>query len=47
LYVEQRLYAKAINGYEILIEKFPTKKSFYLEKIEEVKTLKSQPKSNE
>lgn len=37
LYVEQRLYSKAIQGYEVLQEKHPEKRSEYEEKIEEIK----------
>ncbi|MHA6726508.1 hypothetical protein ACX3PU_00415 [Chryseobacterium sp. A301] len=38
LYVEQRLYSKAIRGYEVLQEKHPEKHSEYGEKIEEIKS---------
>ncbi|MBS1548502.1 MAG: hypothetical protein JSS94_01370 [Bacteroidetes bacterium] len=47
LYIEQRLYTKAIQGYEILMEKFPEKKEEYLQKIESVKALKLNPRSGE
>lgn len=38
LYVEQRLYSKAIRGYEVLQEKHPEKHREYGEKIEEIKS---------
>ena len=47
LYIEQRLYTKAIQGYEILIEKYPEKKHDYLMKIEAVKNLKLNPKGGD
>lgn len=47
LYVEQKLYAKAIRGYEILQEKNPTKTKEYKLKIEEVKNLRANPKNLE
>lgn len=47
LYIEQRLYTKAIQGYEILIEKYPEKKQDYLMKIEAVKNLKLNPKGGD
>lgn len=40
LYVEQKLYAKAIKGYEILIEKHPQKEILFQEKIQEIKDLR-------
>jgi len=40
LYVEQKLYSKAIKAYEILIEKHPHKKDYFNEKIEEVKEIR-------
>ncbi len=40
LYVEQRLYAKAIEGYEVLQVKYPEKFKEYSEKIEQVKLRK-------
>ena len=40
LYVEQKLYAKAIKGYEILIEKHPQKETLFQEKIQEIKDLR-------
>lgn len=41
IYAEQKLYAKAIKGYEILIEKHPERKSYFREKIKEVKELRT------
>ena len=41
IYVEQKLYAKAIRGYQILTEKHPEKKDYYEQKIAEVKELRS------
>lgn len=43
LYVEQKLYAKAINGFEILGEKHPEKKEYFLERIKEIKDLRKNP----
>ena len=40
LYVEQKLYSKAIKAYETLIEKHPQKKDYFNEKIEEVKEIR-------
>lgn len=40
LYVEQRLYTKAIRAFKILIEKHPHKKDYFKEKIKETKELK-------
>ena len=37
LYTEQKLYSKAIQAYQILIGKHPDKKSYFEEKIQEVK----------
>lgn len=41
LYVEQHLFAKGIEAYEILKGKYPEKASYFEEKIEEVKALKT------
>ncbi len=41
LYVEQRLYAKAIKAFEILKEKHPEKSEYFNEKINEVKELRT------
>lgn len=41
LYVEQHLFAKGIEAYEILKGKYPEKASYFEEKIEEVKALKA------
>ena len=41
LYVEQKLYAKAINAYEILQKKHPEKKKYFSERIEEIKHQKT------
>lgn len=40
LYVEQKLYSKAIKAYEILSEKHPQKADYFNEKIEEVKEIR-------
>jgi hypothetical protein len=40
LYVEQKLYSKAIKAYETLSEKHPHKKDYFAEKIEEVKEIR-------
>ncbi|NAW52187.1 hypothetical protein GNY06_12655 [Elizabethkingia argentiflava] len=40
LYLEQRLYNKAINAFEILQHKYPDKHHFYQEKIQYVKDLR-------
>ena len=40
LYVEQKLYSKAIKAYQTLIEKHPQKKDYFKEKIEEVKEIR-------
>lgn len=40
LYVEQKLYSKAIKAYETLSEKHPQKKDYFQEKIEEVKEIR-------
>ncbi|WP_166668223.1 hypothetical protein [Epilithonimonas xixisoli] len=40
LYVEQKLYSKAIKAYEILIEKHPQKEEHFLGKIEEIKEIR-------
>lgn len=41
LYVEQKLYSKAINAYKVLIEKHPEKTEVFTEKIEEIKQLRA------
>ena len=41
IYVEQRLYSKAINAYEILKEKHPEKTDFFDDKIQEIKDLRT------
>ena len=41
LYIEQRLYNKAIQAFEILIKKNPDQKEKYREKIKEIKLLKN------
>ncbi|AZI67092.1 hypothetical protein EIB71_05160 [Kaistella daneshvariae] len=40
LYVEQKLYAKAIKAYYVLAEKYPDKTAYFEEKINEIKTLR-------
>ena len=40
LYVEQKLYSKAIKAYEILSQKHPQKTDYFNEKIEEVKEIR-------
>jgi hypothetical protein len=40
LYTEQKLYTKAISAYQILCEKHPHKKSYFQEKIQEIKDLR-------
>jgi len=40
LYVEQKLYAKAIKAYYILAEKHPDKTAYFEEKINEIKALR-------
>ena len=40
LYVEQKLYAKAIKAYEVLIGKYPQKEERFNEKIQEIKDLR-------
>lgn len=40
LYVEQKLYSKAIKAYEILAQKHPQKTDYFNEKIEEVKEIR-------
>lgn len=47
LYVEQRLYAKAIQSFKILIEKHPEKKEHFKARIQEVKELRANKNSNE
>lgn len=37
LYTEQKLYSKAIKAYEILSAKYPDKKEYFKEKIQEIK----------
>lgn len=41
LYIEQRLYNKAIDAFEILKDKHPEKTEFFNSKIEEIKVLKN------
>lgn len=41
LYIEQRLYTKAIKAFEILIGKHPEKELYFQEKIKEIKELRS------
>lgn len=40
LYTEQKLYSKAIQAYQILIGKHPEKKSYFEERIQEVKDIR-------
>lgn len=40
LYVEQKLYSKAIKAYEVLIGKHPQKEEIFNEKIQEIKDLR-------
>lgn len=41
LYLEQKLYSKAINAYEILIEKHPERSEDFAEAIEEIKKMRN------
>ena len=41
LYVQQKLYTKAIGAYQILKEKYPDKEEYFEEKIKEVKEIRS------
>ena len=43
LYVEQKLYAKAIKAYETLAEKHPHKEEIFKDKINEIKELRKNP----
>lgn len=43
LYVEQKLYAKAIKAYETLITKHPKKENIFRDKIQEIKELRKNP----
>lgn len=43
LYVEQKLYAKAIKAYETLITKHPKKENMFRDKIQEIKELRKNP----
>ncbi|MBF8457606.1 hypothetical protein IV494_10490 [Kaistella sp. G5-32] len=43
LYVEQKLYAKAIKAYETLATKHPHKEDLFKEKIQEIKELRKNP----
>jgi hypothetical protein len=43
LYVEQKLYAKAIKAYETLTAKHPQKEEIFKEKIQEIKELRKNP----
>lgn len=40
LYLEQRLYSKAIKAFEILVEKHPDKEKYFSEKIDQIKELR-------
>lgn len=40
LYLDQRLYSKAIKAFEILVEKHPDKKKYFSEKIDQIKDLR-------
>ena len=40
LYLEQRLYSKAIKAFEILIKKHPDKETYFAEKIDQIKELR-------
>ncbi len=40
LYLEQKLYTKAINAFEILIKKHPEKEAYFLERINEIKDIR-------
>ncbi len=41
LYVDQKLYTKAINAFEVLIEKHPEKKEHFEERIQQIKDQKA------
>lgn len=41
IYTEQKLYAKAIQAYEILSKKHPEKEQYFMEKVQEVKALRN------
>lgn len=41
LYLEQKLYSKAINAYEILIEKYPERSEDFSKAIEEIKKMRN------
>lgn len=41
IYVEQRLYSRALEAYEVLMDKHPSKKEIFEQKIEEIKKLKN------
>ena len=43
LYIEQKLYAKAIKAYETLIAKHPLKEELFKEKIREIKEIRKNP----
>ncbi len=43
LYVEQKLYSKAIKAHEILIKKYPEKEKLFKDKIKEIKDLRKNP----
>ncbi|WP_313502528.1 hypothetical protein [Kaistella carnis] len=40
LYIEQKLYAKAIKAFELLSEKHPSKEKYFKDKIKEIKELR-------
>lgn len=41
LYIEQKLYTKAVKSFHILAEKHPDKKSYFEDKIQEIKDLRN------
>lgn len=43
LYIEQKLYSKAIKAYEVLTEKYPAKEKQFKDKIQYIKELRKNP----
>ena len=41
LYVDQKLYTKALNAFDVLIEKHPEKKEHFEERIQQIKDQKA------
>lgn len=43
LYIEQKLYTKAINAFQVLVNKHPDRKEYFENRIQEIKDNRGKP----